>query len=109
MLRLPVSSALELKFRNRAKLQDYQREYARRKRAPGLRKVSKAERQLLEEQYVKNQLLIGTEGPSQPPSTAHSQCVISSLVIWFSNRHQGFTNVRLFYVREPRIPYELQA
>ena len=79
MLRLPVSSALELKFRNRAKLQDYQREYARRKRAPGLRKVSKAERQLLEEQYVKKRLLVRMEGPS----TAHSQCVIFSPVIWF--------------------------
>jgi hypothetical protein len=90
-------------------LQAYQREYARQKRAPGRRKVSKAERQLLEEQYVKKQLLVEMEGPSQPPTTAPSQCVLSSLTIHFSHRHQGFTNVRLLYVREPWIADALQA
>ncbi|KAI9440946.1 hypothetical protein H4582DRAFT_2056197 [Lactarius indigo] len=35
--------------RNKKPLQTYQREYAQRKRAPGYRKVSKAERALLEE------------------------------------------------------------
>src|ERR1700679_1278561 len=35
-------------IRNKAKLQAYQREYAREKRAPGRRRVSKKERELLQ-------------------------------------------------------------
>jgi hypothetical protein len=79
MLGPPVYSVLWLNFRNQAKLQAYQREYAWWKRAPGCWKVSKAERQLLEEQYVKKQLLMETEGPSQTSSTALSQYILSSL------------------------------
>jgi hypothetical protein len=81
MLRPPVRSALWLNFRNQAKLQAYQREYARRKRAPGHRKVSKAERQLLEEHYVKKRSLMETEGLPRSLRTAHSPCVLSSLAI----------------------------
>jgi hypothetical protein len=79
MLGPPVHSVLWLNFRNQAKLQAYQREYARRKRAPGRRKVSKEERQLLEEQYVKKQSLMEMEGLLQTSSTALSQYVLSSL------------------------------
>jgi hypothetical protein len=78
MLKPPIHS-VQLNYRNQAELQAYQREYARRKRAPGHRKVSKVERQLLEEQYVKKQSLMETEGLSKTPSTAVSQCVNSSL------------------------------
>lgn len=81
MLRPPVHSALWLNFRNESKLRAYQREYARRKRAPGHRKVSKAERQLLEEQYVKKQSLREMDGLSHAQSAALSQCVLSSLAI----------------------------
>jgi hypothetical protein len=96
MARLPVYIALKLNCRNRQKLQKYQREYARRKRAPGLRKVSKAERRLLEEQYAKKELLMEREGPR----TAYSQCVISSPGHVVLSRHQGSTNARLLYARE---------
>ena len=62
-------------------LQAYQREYAQWKQAPGHRKVSKVERQLLEEQYVRKQSLMEMEGPSRTPSIAVSQCILSSLAI----------------------------
>ena len=81
MVRPPIRSTLQLNFRNQAKLQAYQQEYAWWKRAPGRRKVSKAERQQLEEQYVKRQALMEIEGPSKTPSTALSQYVLSSLAI----------------------------
>lgn len=83
MLRLPVSSNLQLNFRNQAKLQAYQREYARKKRAPGRRKVSKVVRYLLEEEYVEKRTLMEMEGLSQIPNTA-SQCVFFPLSIWYS-------------------------
>ncbi|KAI9431068.1 hypothetical protein H4582DRAFT_2062401 [Lactarius indigo] len=44
--------------RNKKPLQTYQREYARRKRAPGHRKVSKAERALLEERGYECSLIL---------------------------------------------------
>ena len=81
MRRHPNFSTVSLKFRNQAKLRAYQREYARQKRAPGRRKVSKAERELLEDQYVKKQALIGVEGQSKPPNTSFSQYVRPSLII----------------------------
>jgi hypothetical protein len=56
-------------IRNQVKLRDNQREYARRKRAPGRRKVSKAERQLQEERYMKKKSLMEMEGLVQKPST----------------------------------------
>ena len=74
-------STVSLNFRNQEKLRAYQREYARQKRAPGRRKVSKAERQLLEDQYVKRQALMGAEGPSKSSSTSFSQYVLPSLII----------------------------
>jgi len=83
-------------------LQAYQQGYAWRKRAPGRRKVSKAERQLWEEQYVAKQLLMELEGPSKALSTAHSQCVLSSLAIQPSHRNPGvITHVHLLCVHEP--------
>ena len=78
-----VFSALRLNFRNQAKLQDYQRDYARRKRAPGRRKVSKAERLLLEEQHLKKQSCMEMDDLSHTPSAALSQCVLFSLAIQF--------------------------
>lgn len=72
---------LQPNSRNKAKLQAYQREYARQKRAPGRRKISKTERQLLEEQYVKTQALMEMEGPSKNLNNAPSQCVPSSPAI----------------------------
>jgi len=81
MLPSPVHSALQINFRNREKLQAYQREYARRKRAPGNRKVSKAERQLLEEQYVKKQSLMKVGGVSQAQRSHFFQFVLSPLAI----------------------------
>jgi hypothetical protein len=100
-----VCSALKLNFRNKAKLQAKQREYARRKRAPGRRKVSKAERQLLEERYSKKKkLVVEMEGLLKtPPSAALSQCVLSSLALYFSHRHQGFTHAHSLCVRKPWI------
>ena len=72
---------LQPNSRNKAKLQAYQREYARQKRAPGRRKISKTERQLLEEQYVKTQALMEMEGTSKNLNNAPSQCVPSSPAI----------------------------
>lgn len=54
MIRVPIP-------RNMVKLQAYQRDYARQKRAPGRRKVSKAERALLEEQHVQKRQLMDQE------------------------------------------------
>ena len=86
-------------------LRDQQREYARRKRAPGRRKVSKAERQLLEEQYSNKKKLVEAADDQLPiPGIALSRCVISSLSIWFSHRHQVFTRAHLLCVRELWIP-----
>lgn len=79
MLRPPAHSALQLHFRNREKLQGYQREYARQKRAPGRRRVSKVERQLLEEHYTEKQSLIEMEGASQTSGTALSQYALFPL------------------------------
>jgi hypothetical protein len=79
--RHPNFSTVSLNFRNQAKLRAYQREYAWQKRAPGRRKVSKAERELLEDQYVKKQELIGAEGQSKPSSASFSQYVLPSLII----------------------------
>ncbi len=79
MFRPPVHSALQLNFRNREKLQAYQREYAQQKRAPGRRKVSKAEQQLLKENYVEMQSFVKIEGASQTPSTALSQYALFPL------------------------------
>ena len=72
---------LQPNSRNKAKLQAYQREYAQQKRAPGRRKISKTERQLLEEQYVKTQALMEMEGTSKNLNNAPSQCVPSSPAI----------------------------
>jgi hypothetical protein len=89
MLMHPVHSALLLNIRNQAKLQARQREYARRKRAPGLRKVSKVERQLLEKRYAEKQSLMEMEGLSQAPST-ESVCSLLS-------GHLGFTQTSRVY------------
>jgi hypothetical protein len=48
--------------RNKVKLQAYQREYARWKRAPERRKVGKAERAVLEEQHMQRHQLMEMEG-----------------------------------------------
>ena len=79
--RPPVCSTLQLNFRNQAKLQAYQQEYAWQKQAPGRWKVSKAEWQLLEERYVKKQVLMATEGQSKPQRTSLSQYILSSPAI----------------------------
>ena len=57
-------------------LQAYQQEYAWQKRAPGCRKVSKAEQQLLEEHYMMKKLLIDMEDELKTPGTAISQCIL---------------------------------
>jgi len=101
MLRPPVNSALQLNFRNQAKLQAYQQEYERRKRAPGHRKVSKVERQLLEEQYVEKQSIMKAVDLPKTPGTALFQFVFSPLVILFLYRHHlGVMSVHLLYVHE---------
>ena len=76
MIDTPVHST---HFRNQPKLQAYQREYAQRKRAPGRQKVSKADRQLLEERYVKTKSLLEIGGLSEAPGTTLSSCVILPL------------------------------
>jgi len=82
-------------------LQAYQQGYAQQKQAPGCQKVSKAEWQLWEEQYMAKQLLMELEGPSKAPSTAHSQCVLSSLAIQPSHRNPGvIMHVRLLCIHE---------
>lgn len=75
----------------------------------GRRKVSKAERQLHEEQYVTKQSLMEMEGPSKSQSTNYAQCVLSSLAIQFSHRSQGLMSVRLLCVHELWIPNELHT
>ena len=70
-----------MKFRNQARLQAYQRVYARKKRAPGRRKISKAERQLLEERHVEKQSLMEIEGSSQTPGVALYPFILFSLPI----------------------------
>jgi hypothetical protein len=64
-------------LRNKAKLQAYQREYARQKWAPGRRKVSKEERALLEENHLQKRQLLEIEGlgPSPKTPTTLLQCV----------------------------------
>ncbi|KAH9020122.1 hypothetical protein EDB85DRAFT_1896310 [Lactarius pseudohatsudake] len=54
----------------------YQREYAQRKRAPGRRKVSKAERALLEERHVQRRMLMAVEDLPQCSKAAEDlpQC-----------------------------------
>jgi hypothetical protein len=64
--------------RNKDKLQAYQREYARQKRAPGRRKVSKAERALLEEQHVQRHRLMEMEDLLACSKAAFGQCACSS-------------------------------
>src|SRR6266571_3861010 len=68
--------------RNKEKLRAYQREYARQKRAPGHRKVSRAEHALLEEKHVqRHNLLTAAEdllhqcfdGLLDPPWTSWGQ------------------------------------
>ena len=61
--------------RNKVKLQAYQREYSRQKRAPGLRKVSKKERVLLEEQWIQKHQLMEMEGLPTYPKAAFVQYV----------------------------------
>jgi hypothetical protein len=61
--------------RNKVKLQAYQREYAQRKRAPGRRKVSKAERAVLEEQHMQRHQLMEMEGVLPCSKAAFGQCV----------------------------------
>lgn len=58
--------------RNQDKLQAYQREYVQRKRAPGRRKISKAQQALLEEQHSRVHWLMETEGI---PKSTFSRCV----------------------------------
>ena len=56
-------------LRNKAKLQAYQQEYARQKRAPGRRKVSKEERELLEENHLRKRQILEIEGVEPSPKT----------------------------------------
>src|ERR1700761_2431081 len=66
--------------RNKVKLQAYQREYSWQKRAPGLRKVSKKERVLLEEQWIQKHQLMEMEG-CHDPSHGGSYMVEGRLLI----------------------------
>jgi hypothetical protein len=61
--------------RNKDKLQAYQREYARQKRAPGRRKVSKAERALLEERHRQKHRLRVMEDLLPSSEATFGQCV----------------------------------
>jgi hypothetical protein len=63
--------------RNKVKLQAYKQEYARQKRAPSRRKVSKAERTLLEEQHVQKHRLIEMEGLPAFLKATFGQCACS--------------------------------
>jgi len=85
-------------------LRAYQQDYAQLKQALGRRKVSKAEQQLWEEQYVTKQLLVEMEGPSKAVGTTHFQCVLSSLVIQSSHRNSGIIHARLLCVHKLWIP-----
>ena len=67
--------------RNQIKLQAYQREYARQKRAPGRRKVGKAECKLLEEQHTHKCRLMAMENLPHCSNMAVSQCIPSIVVI----------------------------
>jgi hypothetical protein len=49
-------------LRNKARLQAYQREYARERRAPGRQKVSRMQRQLLEADHSRKCRLLRREG-----------------------------------------------
>ncbi|KAF8262975.1 hypothetical protein EI94DRAFT_1807967 [Lactarius quietus] len=60
---------------NKVKLQVYQQEYAQRKRAPGHRKLSKAERVLLEEQQVQKSQLMKMEDLPVRPRAAFDRCI----------------------------------
>jgi hypothetical protein len=98
-------------FRNKAKLQAYQREYARQKRAPGRRKVSKEKRALLEENHLQKCQLLEIEGlgPSPETRTTLLQCVpplppSRVPVCWYSYRYQGPTIASLFYAPEMWTP-----
>ena len=66
-------------IRNKAKRQAYQREYAREKRAPGRRKVSKVERAQLEDKHWHKSLLWRMVGPRRfmelSQKTAPPPCV----------------------------------
>ncbi|KAH9012162.1 hypothetical protein EDB85DRAFT_2159236 [Lactarius pseudohatsudake] len=59
----------------------YQREYAQRKRAPGRRKVSKAERALLEEKHAKRHELMAAEDLPQCSKAALSRGYECSLIL----------------------------
>lgn len=61
--------------RNKVKLQTYQREYARRKRAPGRRKVGNAKRAVLEEQHTQRRQLMEMEDVLPCSKDALGQCV----------------------------------
>ena len=67
--------------RNQIKLQAYQREYARQKRAPGRRKVGKAEWEMLEELYMHKFRLMAMESLPPISNTAVAQCVPPIFVI----------------------------
>ncbi|KAF8272279.1 hypothetical protein EI94DRAFT_1697620 [Lactarius quietus] len=67
--------------RNKVKLQTYQQEYAWRKRAPGRRKISKAERVLLEVQQVQNLHLMEMEDLPVHPRAAFDQAHACELIV----------------------------
>ena len=70
-------------LRNRDRLQAYQREYSRRKRAPGRRKVSKAERALLEEQHKQKHQFMAMEDLLPCSKAAFGPCVCPSPLLSF--------------------------
>jgi hypothetical protein len=69
------------------RLQAYQREYARKKRAPGRRKVSKVERALLEENYSHKRRLLKTKGLGPGQKSALPPCVLLPHVFLLVGSH----------------------
>jgi hypothetical protein len=62
-------------LRNKDRLQAYQREYARERRAPGRRKVSRMQRQLLEADHSRKCRLLKREGLRTSSKAAFPPCV----------------------------------